>query len=247
MNFWYEMQKEMQKELPKYYSFLLEDNRRLMNTALALSREDHEERIHSCKEQINNYQYAAGGELLHRGYRCPSLIKDIVIGNCNRGRILVHPTKAKQKIEYEYGLHDNQLLLVKHYLSDQAFEIEYVSYSGDIQIGYTFDSEMLLQTISECIYHSDKLMSYSVVNLNSCGVFISSEKEIYEYDNDLLYSTTSYMMQTLNSCTHNKYIFNHNSDGFLVSYQVIEYENGSEKENYYWKDHLFKITKKRKV
>lgn len=56
------------------------------------------------------YQYTIGGETLHRGYYCPSLIKDIVIGNCNRGR-LVRNTKKAKKITYEYGICDNQLSL----------------------------------------------------------------------------------------------------------------------------------------
>lgn len=247
MDFWNEMEKTMHEDLPKCYSFILEDSKMLVREALKSSKEEHAERIRICKGRVNHYQYATGGEVLHRGYYCPSLIKDIVIGNCNRGRTVRNPTKTKQKITYEYAFQDNHLLLVKHNTCDHSDEIEYVTYSDKKQIGYTFDNEMQLRTISECIYQDENLTSYFIVNLDFDGTFISSEKEIYEYDNGLLHSVTVYMMQTTNSCTHDKYIFSHDQDGFLTTYQVIEYENGTVKENSYWKDHWFKVHKRRKV
>lgn len=246
MDFWSNVKKAMNGNLPKSYSFLLEDSRELINTALTLSLEEHKEKIQRCKECVNTYQYSVGGEVLHRGYYCPSLIKDIVMGNCNRGRLVKNTAKTK-KVTYEYGFRDNQLLLVRHNISDHLFEIEYISYFGNKQIGYTFDNEMQLRTISECVYHNEKLKSYFLVNYDPFGLSINCEKEIYEYDSNLLHSVTVYLIQAADSCLHNKYVFYHDSNGYLSSYKVDEFENGNIKEDFYWKDHLFKITMKRRA
>ena len=114
MDFWFNLKKARKEQFPECYSFLLEDSRELLNMALTVSKEEHEERMQKCKELVNTYQYAVGGELLHRGYYCPSPVKDIVMGNCNRGKMIKHPIKFEQKMMYEYGFCDDQLLLIKH-------------------------------------------------------------------------------------------------------------------------------------
>lgn len=45
MNFWSKVKKEMNKKLPESYMFLLEESRQLINTALTLSKEQHEKKI----------------------------------------------------------------------------------------------------------------------------------------------------------------------------------------------------------
>ncbi len=43
------------------------------------------------------HEIGLGGELMHRGYYCPSLIEDVVVGNTKRGRISKRTTsKAKE-------------------------------------------------------------------------------------------------------------------------------------------------------
>lgn len=246
MDFWSNVKKAMNKKLPESYSFLLNDSREQINTALTLSKEQHEEMIQKCQKCVNDYQYAVGGETLHRGYYCPSLIKDIVTGNCNRGRLIRDITKTK-KITYEYGFRDNQPVIVKHNINGHLFGIEYIIYCGNKQIGYTFDNEMQLMAVSECVYQNEKLISYFLVNCDSFGSPVTCEKEIYKYDDNLLLSVETYLIQAANSCLHNKYIFYHDSEGYLSSYKVDEYENGNIKKDFYWKDHLFKITIKRKA
>lgn len=36
---------------------------------------------------IIRFEYAKGGESIHRGYYCPSLVYDLVVGNVKRGRL----------------------------------------------------------------------------------------------------------------------------------------------------------------
>lgn len=66
MNFWPKVKKEMNKKLPESYMFLLEESRQLINTALTLSKEQHEKKIQNCKKYVKVYQHAIGGETLHR-------------------------------------------------------------------------------------------------------------------------------------------------------------------------------------
>lgn len=66
MNFWPKVKKEMNKKLPESYMFLLEESRQLINTALTLSKEQHEKKIQNCKKYVKVSQYVIGGETLHR-------------------------------------------------------------------------------------------------------------------------------------------------------------------------------------
>lgn len=248
MDFWNEIKKSKREKLPECYSFLLKESDLLLSNALALSKEEHKKQMQLCKDQANRSECSMGGEVLHRGYYCPSLIRDIVTGNCNRGRIVKRMTeKAKQNISFEYGFHDDKILFAKRKDGKQIYESEYISYYGNKQIGYSYDKEMNLRAISECIYLNGKIMSYFLVYVNYDNSIDRCEKEIYEYKNGMLHSAILYLMQTSNSCDHEKYVFDHDADGFLSSYKCIEYENGVEKEDYYWKDHIFKVYKKRKV
>lgn len=251
MDFWTEVKKAGREKLPECYTFLLKEGNELLSDALKLSKDEHKKQMRLCQKQVNRYEYGVGGEVLQRGYYCPSPIIDIVVGNCNRGRIVKRMTeKAKKNISFEYGFQDDKLLFVKRIGESSIYEYEYISYHDNKQIGYTFDAEMDLITISECIFNNDKLISYFVVHLTNLydeNCIYSCEKEIYEYTNGMLHSATLYTKQTLNICDHDKYIFDHDEDGFLSSYKSIEYEKGVEKEDYYWKDHIFKVYKKRKV
>lgn len=248
MDFWSEVKKAWREKLPECYTFLLKEGNELLSDALKLSKEEHKKQMQSCQKQANRYEHCVGGEVLQRGYYCPSPIIDIVTGNCNRGRIVKRMTeKARKNISFEYGFKDEKILFVKRKNGEKTYEYEYISYHDNKQIGYSFDEEMNLIAISECIYLNGKIMSYLLVYVNYDNSVDRCEKEIYEYKNGMLHSAVLYLMQTSNSCVHDKYIFDHDADGFLSSYKSIEYQNGAEKEDYYWKDHIFKVYKKRKV
>ena len=64
-------------ELSKY----LADNARLMQPRI-------ERVINETSQKVYSYKYGIGGQNLHRGWYCPSIIYDIVIGNASRGRIV---------------------------------------------------------------------------------------------------------------------------------------------------------------
>lgn len=68
-----------------------------------------------------------GDECIHRGYYCPSLIKDIVIGNCKCGGIIKRRTaKSERDLSYEYGFCDDQLIFVRQIFSERVREFEYI-------------------------------------------------------------------------------------------------------------------------
>ena len=234
----------MHAKLPECYSFLRKEGMEAVNAALLISKETHATRMQEYKSCVNTYQYATGGECIHRGYYCPSLIKDIVTGNCNRGKLIKNPARVKRGISYEYGFCDDKLLLIRNM---DLSETEYIFHSDGKQTGYTFDSKMVLRTITECTYAHGRLMRYFLIHLDFSGSIYSCEKEIYEYGDGDLQSVIRFILPTTNCCSHEKYVFRHNSEGFLSSYKAIEFENGAEKESYYWKDHWFPVSIRRRV
>lgn len=42
----------------------------------------------SINQEIIKVEYTKGGETIHRGFYCPSLVKDLIVGNLKRGKLL---------------------------------------------------------------------------------------------------------------------------------------------------------------
>lgn len=243
MDFWSRFEEILNAEPPECYSFMPKEGKALIDAALAIPKEEHEKRIAEYEESVNIHQYAVGGECIRRGYYCPSPIRDIVIGNCKRGRIIKNLARVKQRILYDFGFCDDKLLLIKN---RGQLTTEYIAHSEGKQIGYTFDKNMALITVSECIYAGDRLLCYLLADLLPSGNLSSCEKELYEYENGQLQTATWYY-QISSICTHNKFVFSHDSEGYLSSYKCIEFANGIEKKNSRGENHCFKVYEKRKV
>ena len=97
--------------------------------------------------QVVRTEYGIGGETLHRGYYCPSLIFDIVVGNVKRGRITSNPV-YKKRAEYVYGFdRDNRLIVAEH-----PYGKEIISYDGTTVVGCEFSENGEIEIYSECIY-----------------------------------------------------------------------------------------------
>ena len=78
-------------------------NNECENTTAVLSQCDNDFSLLYQKqlEKVMYKEYALNGETIHRGYYCPSPIRDIVISNCNRGRLLKGSIKSS-KVVREY-------------------------------------------------------------------------------------------------------------------------------------------------
>lgn len=215
MDFEIDMKKLRKKKSPRDYKFLLNESNQILNQVLKITKEEHEKNLQKCKEEITRWQRAVGGQVIHRGYYCPSRIEDVVIGNNNRGRLIKRKTaKSERELSYEYGFCNERLIFIRHTYDEGIQEREYILYSGNKQIGYTFDSNMRLRTISECTYQDNKLMSYLRIHVFQDNSVSECVKELYEYEEGMLHSVLRYYLVENSDCECAKYIFKHDEEGF---------------------------------
>ena len=66
--------------------------------------------------KIRRHEYANSGEDIHRGFYCPSLVREIYVKNVKRGKILKQTTSLgsnKYKFEYDFDYRD-RLIKIRH-------------------------------------------------------------------------------------------------------------------------------------
>ncbi len=201
------------------------------------------QRLYSAlKSKVVRIEYSSGGELLPRGYYCPSPIYDIVTANCKRGNLLQKVT-SRSKPTYEYCFDKNDKLIIVNHLYENCSEI--LEYNNDVVIGITFSKEIHTEITSliECKYDNNKSI-ISFIRTDSCHndcYMDHLEKESYIYNRLGLYKAEvfDYMdnehSETLN---HYKYVFVHDDDGYLKEYKV---------ESSPFENDIYRVLIKRKV
>lgn len=185
--------------------------------------------------EIVAWQYGRGGETIHRGYYCPSLIYDIVVGGANRGKLL---KRSKNPTTYVYGFDENgDLVSVKN--NDSETE-ERILRDGDLELGVTFDTSWVDTERIICVLvverHCGSIRSYVC-----CDCAADTQKivnvygEVYEYQCDRLHkvlccrSTGSGFFYDRETLTHWQnqlhcflFEFEHDKSGYLKSYQMTD-------------------------
>lgn len=182
---------------------------------------------------IETEQYSRGGETIHRGYYCPSLVKDIIVGGANRGKLLKH---CRVPPTYTYGFDANGDLVEVKNNDTRTHEI--ITRDGDLEIGIT--SEW---------FAPDKIGSISLAEYRSgiihpfvrciCDIYAETinevQGEVYEYQHGVLKKVCDYMSGwRLHPVTKENFAdwgkgpapylieFEHDANGYLKSYRYIE-------------------------
>lgn len=197
--------------------------------------------------QSVNVEYGLGGRTLHRGYYSSSLVDDIIIGNCSRGRRIKNKTE-KLNISYEYHFNaDGYLVLVK--IGEGRFQRNEVFVRFDDTVwGFEFNSFDKLSVISEEKYEEGKIKEYITCSYqDEYNQVFNYCKEVYHYEDNRirdvdLYSFTPEIMYL----SHDKYTFKHDEQGYLSTYTLTEYQGNRVKKSVY-DGHVFKVNKRRKV
>lgn len=230
-------------------------------TQIAHKYESCYEEIYQQKcEEVVREAYATGGELIHRGYLCPSLIKDIVVGKVKRGRIVKKkPSANKEYCIYGFDKDDN--LITAQRDDDKEFIIR----EDGVEMGIVFSEHWGIKEISECRYKNGKLLSY--------GHYLYEPFE--KYVNDFQKEEYTYGEKTMKvdyyQCTNHKHIlityYEYNftlEDGYLTTYTVTEHrveddiakmvprdmlERSEELKKRFgtYEPHFHKVDKKRKI
>ena len=60
-----------------------------------LEKDNYQNVFDQIDKTVVRREQSSGGECMHRGYYCPSIIEDIVIGNIKRGRLIKKLSKRK--------------------------------------------------------------------------------------------------------------------------------------------------------
>ena len=211
----------------------------------------HQDQCGSIFDQLNSKtvreEYSAGGKALHRGYYCPSPVFDIVTGKSNRGKLLKRLTsRSRPSFKYCFDKDDRMIIV-----SNQSDGKEIVLRDGNVETGIGFSERHGISTLAECTYDGSRILSYIYCSYNRHESLANNyRREDYEYSEEGIKSLESFdffRFRGSQMLRHKKYIFQHDEEGFLSSYTVVEYEKGSVKEDFFWKDHVFDVCLKRKV
>lgn len=154
-----------------------------------------------------------GGKAIHRGYYCPSLIQDIVIGNVKRGRICKSDTSSA---DYLYCFDDNNKHIATKIAHAEGDDIEFIIYDSNKAISVYYSGKRL-ENVSLCEYDDNgRILKYIYASSNMFEV----KKEEYEYsDNKLVVNYSNLLNCDPTILSLNKYVFNV-ENGFLRDYTV---------------------------
>lgn len=193
---------------------------------------------HDARAKVAYERYGTRSNL-HRGYYCPSLIEDLVVGNTHRGRLLKN--KPLNKPQYTYGFDENDNLI----LANSPWSKEIIVREGT-EIGITI-SDGEIQELSECIYEDGRIKSYALSLFNPDGRIMDLKEERYWYLADELRVEESRVAHGMGhkqirefACYTFPII-----DGYIDSYTIQYYsEDGSEKPSV-WDGRVFSGKKRR--
>lgn len=229
---------------PQLYKEFKNEQIRLSN--LAKKYLENKDKYLNYELNVVRKEYSVGGELLPRGYYCPSPIYDIIAGNCKRGKMLKRIT-SRSNPTYEYGYDKNdKLICVKCFLSEDCltYDFEILEYFDNLVIGVTFSKMFTneIKGLNECRYDSmNRIISFihaygSFNNFNIDNI----EKEQYSYNSTglAIAECYNYIGNNVPILDYNKYTFQHNTDGSLSSYKA---------EPSMFKDNIYKVHVKRKI
>ena len=174
---------------------------------------------------IGHKKYGIGGECLHRGYYCPSIIEDVVSGNISRGRLLTQ-SPAHKPASFTYCF-DRLGRLVK---TERIGEIEVLIYDGTSVLGISFLETGNVSVLTECTYSdTGQLLSYKRFLFNpQQSRVIEFIEEKYNYAKTQMIVDWCRYAPLDHSKTikqQEKYTFSVN-DGLLINYTREEYVNG---------------------
>lgn len=215
-------------------SSVLSEAEELSGEALLLLPEIRR-RIESQTNDAYSVLYGFGGMNLHRGWYCPSMILDLVIGNCSRGRLVRRPRSSGY--DYRFTFDGSGLLsTVDSFFQGKPAEKEVLFSDGNIVRGFTFSyPDKLLTRFSKEIYDQKMCTSYSTVYF----ALSQNHPSLYHRETntvcaDQMKSVITDCCPDIHSCDVQHYLFDLAPDCTLLSYDSSEedhFPSGSPKRD----------------
>lgn len=198
---------------------------------------DSFEHLNKTMHEADLYkEYGRGGATLHRGFYCPSPVEDIIIGGCDRGRLVRNP-KSELPVDYIYLKEGDRLKIVDKYaltsdntsvLSQREFIVDVGAEVVAPIYRMTWNPPML-SFISLCRYDSaGRIIKYITFFLSNGPFVIDSQKSIFYAEQYTYDEQTGLLESVISGDKYKEYIseysyrFFHDEAGCLVTYQNIE-------------------------
>lgn len=193
-------------------------------------------------------EYGKGGEMMHRGFYCPSPILDLVTGNISRGHIQ-SLTVDNSDVSYEYFFKGNDLYaVIKHHNQEKCINAnEVIMFHKEFTFSIGFNELSDIDYLCLCRFKNKRIISYAVLNAPfiHAGSFLNIEK--YQYSDNLLIQATSVEYLPFNKITtQNNYYFEFDSEGYFQSYSCQELSSLKEIQDNNEESHRYAIKIKRK-
>lgn len=209
---------------------------------------DYDKQFEKIQKRVVYEKYGIGGETIHRGYFCPSLVIDIVIGNAKRGKLCNNiPKISKEYYKYGFDNEDHLILVTCEDEFKNTFEI--IEHMPNYQMGIGYHRSFGIERISECRYDDlGRLTSYSWFLYNGFDDYIQEyETELYTYsENKLIVDRYNGLNIKKRKCFLNHYQHTFSlKNGYLDRYTTCDYMDGVSDPISY--DFIHKVKIKRKI
>ena len=138
---------------------------------------------------VTKEEYCSGFRFMPRGYYNPSPVRELIVGNEKRGRLLKQLT-SRTKRYYRYLYDDGVMRRTDLFNGGKLIETTYLFHDDNIvwEIGKYVQpqNDSSIPIISKEVYENDVLMEYSVCSLykqpDLAWCAINFSRESYEYD-----------------------------------------------------------------
>lgn len=213
--------------------------------SLCMKYRDSFEELNQLMEETGfSQEYGRGGRTLHRGFYCPSPVEDIIVGGCDRGR-LVHKLRSDLPVDYIYLKAGDKLKIIDKnafksdntpFLSTREFIIdngaEVFAPTYDMSPIACFSTSHDLSFLSLCRYDAlGRIIKYLTilpsfsfagdkVLIDKKGCYFTGEQYSYNEQTGLL--DTVVHGTKMNHTFEYSYRFIHDETGRVVAYQDIE-------------------------
>ena len=134
--------------------------------------------IQKARVETAYTEYSTGGKSLHRGYYCPALVIDMIVGNINRGRLAKKRPKAP---DFQYYFDNTNELR----LSEDRTCTEVILHEDDREIGLAIDPRSWFYRLSLCDYEQGLLQRYLSFSVNVESFYVLYLEQ-YKYQDGFL-------------------------------------------------------------
>lgn len=150
-------------------------------------------------------EYGRGGSYLPLGYYCPSLIRELIVTNVKRGKLLKR--LSKKVPDYCYYFDADELVLVqKNDIDTRTADYEWISRKNNTVFSLVQDANGDPDRLTVSIYHDNHISkNFFLVPLTEGDFILDIEEYLYNRDNRLISAVWKSVQVLLNELYEDVY------------------------------------------